>query len=205
MGTQGKTWSAVRAEEGDSMSEFLKRDELIQSLGFPSYYIYLKSELWGRIRRKVFAKKGRRCIMCSLRATQVHHSSYTIENIRGESTNGLHPVCDDCHGLLHLDGDKLVSMQESRSRLRTCQDANRIQLKTKTSTSRSKGRNHVQETGQLCPGCNKHRTMLLADGKCQICEARRLRPPKKKSKKRKANPYRMGRCLQRWPKKGSES
>jgi 5-methylcytosine-specific restriction endonuclease McrA len=41
--------------------------------GYPEY---LKSKLWGKIKRRVFKRDGKLCRRCGGRATEVHHRSY---------------------------------------------------------------------------------------------------------------------------------
>lgn len=66
-------------------------------LGFSSYKAYLKSKLWREIRKRVFAAKGRRCVLCGCKATQIHHRSYDRATLLGLILTFLEPVCKRCH------------------------------------------------------------------------------------------------------------
>lgn len=72
------------------------RNELLVRLGFQNYAAYLQSPVWANIRAKALYS-GRRCCRCPRQATELHHSKYTAENLKGESFMGLHPVCRQCH------------------------------------------------------------------------------------------------------------
>lgn len=93
------------------------RSHLIRCIGFPSYSIYLESELWASIRRRVIRKAKGRCCSCEAKASQVHHSEYTESNLRGESLDGLHAMCGDCHELVHFNGGKFIDLSDSKDRL----------------------------------------------------------------------------------------
>jgi hypothetical protein len=74
---------------------------LLRGLGFDSYAAYLWSPLWLEIRRRVFERARKRCEDCGRRASQVHHLVYTLQNLSGESLEGLLALCDACHGGRH--------------------------------------------------------------------------------------------------------
>ena len=72
------------------------RNALLAGMGYTSYAVYLGSPLWDEIRDRVMtARPG--CALCRRRATVVHHDTYTAENLRGTTTDGLHPLCHGCH------------------------------------------------------------------------------------------------------------
>jgi hypothetical protein len=73
------------------------RSGYLRKLGFRSYKEYLRSQLWAGIRKRVFEKKGRKCICCGEHATLVHHVEYTHSNLAGETLVGLEPLCQECH------------------------------------------------------------------------------------------------------------
>ena len=71
-------------------------------MGFASYGEYLKSPLWADVRWRVYAAKGRMCLVCKeRRATQIHHRQYDIETLKGETLNYLVPICRQCHKAEH--------------------------------------------------------------------------------------------------------
>lgn len=73
------------------------RARTLYYLGFASYRAYLRSALWKWIREKVFAQKGRTCVLCDRRATQIHHRSYDRLTLKGIILTYLEPICSGCH------------------------------------------------------------------------------------------------------------
>ena len=73
------------------------RKASLRALDFADYQAYLASDLWRKIRAKVYATKGKGCSFCDGAATQVHHNDYKSNTMRGKNINGLLPVCGDCH------------------------------------------------------------------------------------------------------------
>jgi len=87
---------------------YSERDAHIRRLGYASYGVYLKNDLWHRIRGKVFKRKGKKCLLCGEAAFQVHHKVYTKRNLSGKDLKGLVPICDRCHKHVEFDlGQKL--------------------------------------------------------------------------------------------------
>jgi hypothetical protein len=83
---------------GLNLSKF---SALLHSMGFSGYADYLVSPPWFDIRgRKLKSTKGR-CEFCGALANQVHHEMYTVENMKGESLEGLYSACYPCHQLRH--------------------------------------------------------------------------------------------------------
>ena len=66
-------------------------------LGFNSYKEYLRSKLWRGIRQRVFAAKGRQCVLCGRKAAQIHHRSYDRATLLGLILTFLEPICKRCH------------------------------------------------------------------------------------------------------------
>lgn len=67
-------------------------------MGFASYSDYLASDLWKRIRAKVFARKSKICTgRCGRKASQIHHGRYGKDELTGKDITHLYPVCGDCH------------------------------------------------------------------------------------------------------------
>ncbi len=106
-----------RSKEGKKEPEtYLGRWKVLQSLGYASYEEYLNSSLWRRIRGRVFNLRGRVCLVCKGKATQVHHLSYRVEVLTGEGLSQLVPICNKCHESLEFqDGVKreVYQMQEA--------------------------------------------------------------------------------------------
>lgn len=79
--------------------DYNTRDIFLKEIGFATYKDYLASKLWARIRGRVFAKKGTKCVSCGERAVQIHHKRYGKEELLGECLDNLIPVCRTCHDL----------------------------------------------------------------------------------------------------------
>lgn len=92
--------------------EYAGRNAVLAQLGFRSYRDYLESALWKAIRLRALAKAKYRCKICGRHATQVHHTRYTIQELRGESIKHLRPLCADCHRRVEFqDGVKLTGYE----------------------------------------------------------------------------------------------
>lgn len=84
------------------------RNVMLSVLKFESYQEYGASDLWASIRQRVFIKSGKICDCCGRGAIQVHHVYYTIDNLSGNSLDGLVPICCTCHSFVEfMDGKKL--------------------------------------------------------------------------------------------------
>lgn len=176
-------WGLVMNAE-DELSE---RDAILRAIGFPSYRIYLQSELWGSIRKRVLRRTGRKCHLCELPASSVHHSKYTEENLRGNSLEFLHPVCDDCHELLHFDGKMFVDLEETRSRTAVFEAD---QWKTAVVPSGSRmgqtlGSLSYHQIAGLWGSWNKEEELRQSSFFALITEAKRHKKPPKKHKRKK--------------------
>lgn len=97
---------------------YAARDKVLLELGFESYAEYLKSDLWKRVRAKVFACRGNRCWLCDQKATQVHHKSYTRRILLGKKFKGLMPICGKCHLLIEFDGKQKTSLGQANQYFR---------------------------------------------------------------------------------------
>lgn len=94
---------------------YSRRNKLVRKLGYLSYQDYLTSHLWRGIRRAVLSANPS-CEFCGNPATQVHHSRYTLRNLRGTSLKRLHSVCASCHrlGEFTCAGQKLSPTDATR-------------------------------------------------------------------------------------------
>jgi hypothetical protein len=90
------------------------RAHVLRLLGFSSYQDYLSSELWKSVRERVFADKGRKCFMCGLAASQVHHNRYHRNDFLGKRTKYLNPVCGSCHVGIEFDGEKKRTLKQAK-------------------------------------------------------------------------------------------
>lgn len=102
-------------------SNHSQRAEVLSGLGFSSYAEYLNSALWRWIKFRVFARRGRLCVICQSGASVIHHSSYFMSDMNGDRLDNLHPLCNGCHTLVEYDDDgaKLSTVQ-ARRKFRDC-------------------------------------------------------------------------------------
>mgnify|MGYP003647974523 CR=1 FL=1 len=91
-----------------TFAEYTKRNRILKELGYASYRAYLQSPLWKRIRTDVMDVCGRKCEMCGKKARQVHHDWYSVQNLKGDTLDGMMGTCGECHkGVeFHRDGTK---------------------------------------------------------------------------------------------------
>lgn len=97
------------------------RNAILRAIGFSNYAEYLKSDLWKRIRAKVFRVKGRTCMLCGEPADVPHHNRYHRQDLLGWTLKYINPICNRCHhGIEFDDGEKvpLKTAAESYRRLR---------------------------------------------------------------------------------------
>lgn len=142
------------------MDRYSERNSILRSIGFGSYAEYLESDLWRRIRRRVFAKRGRLCFGCNTTSDQmqVHHLRYTDANLRGKTLDGMQPLCDACHGRIEVraDGTKrsldAANLELQRIRQESRRDAKPVcAQRKKRQRSRSCGpyRGKIPTPGEL--------------------------------------------------------
>lgn len=98
---------------GDTYEE---RNSTLYHLGFSSYAEYLESDLWKKIRDRVYKMKGRGCLLCERPATELHHNRYHKNDLLGKTLSFIHPICRDCHLSIEYDRDKKVSAKTAAKR-----------------------------------------------------------------------------------------
>ncbi len=89
------------------------RNLYLKELGYPSYSAYLKPESWRAKRRRVFAKRKGLYELCRDRGEQVHHYTYTVQNLGTPSTAGLRLPCETCHTEIEF-GSNSEQVEHSR-------------------------------------------------------------------------------------------
>jgi hypothetical protein len=67
----------------------------LTTLGFKSYGAYIRSALHGAIKASAFAK-SRKCVKCGAKATWTHFSVHSLETLKGDKPEAVHPVCVGC-------------------------------------------------------------------------------------------------------------
>ena len=98
-GRKGKRPAKTRIDYG-------RRLWILRGIGFDSYAGYLALPLWAKIRIQVLERDRNRCRLCGKKATQVHHTAYTSENLSGLSLADLAAVCAPCHRAIEFDGEE---------------------------------------------------------------------------------------------------
>ncbi len=99
-----------------AMKGYAKRAKVLRDLGFTSYQQYLASDLWKRVKSKVFQIKGRSCELCGRPAATVHHNRYCFASMIGRRIKFLIPICHACHEEIEFDGDKKLSLGQARQK-----------------------------------------------------------------------------------------
>tara|TARA_B100002019_G_scaffold290876_1_gene309582 strand:- start:104 stop:565 length:462 start_codon:yes stop_codon:yes gene_type:complete len=101
----------------------IERDKILHKLGYSHYNQYLKSDLWKEIiKPKVIKEHGGQCYVCGCKKNlEIHHMDYNKENLSGESTNNMIPLCGRCHEKIEFKKVKgstvKVSLEQANSRL----------------------------------------------------------------------------------------
>ena len=84
-----------------------RRNLLLKSMGYSNYNHYLQSDLWNKIRTKVFARDHSQCYGCGNKASQVHHANYSRDVLKGKNIKCLYSVCHDCHQKIEFVNDTI--------------------------------------------------------------------------------------------------
>lgn len=137
----------------------LDHRELMDSLSrlrFLSYDEYLQSDLWLSIREKALAASNRTCKFCGYTATQIHHTSYAYDVMKGENLNHVHPVCSRCHERGHKDGEIVLP-----KKLDSCSEC-KVALKPKHRKAKGK-----KSQPRLCSACSSKKAAGKAEKKNQ--------------------------------------
>lgn len=103
--------------------------ESLEDLGYADYAAYLDSDLWHSIRSKFLPSGDGKCPVCrDGKATQVHHTNYSLPVMKGERNDKLMPICRRCHAAAEFKGGKKVSLNEANSRIAAAKKAGRKSL-----------------------------------------------------------------------------
>jgi hypothetical protein len=108
----------AKSELANWQYDYMRRNEVLQRLGFATYADYLASPQWRIIRQRVLKRDRYKCHGCGNEAIQVHHQQYTKPVLMGDDIEPLVAICVKCHkGIeLNANGDK-VSLAAANSRL----------------------------------------------------------------------------------------
>lgn len=77
--------------------------QILKDIGYNNYREYIAGVVWANIRDRVFKEKGNKCIVCTRRATVIHHKEYSKEVLEGKDITPLIPLCWDCHNTIEYD------------------------------------------------------------------------------------------------------
>lgn len=107
------------AQNDKRFDAYRKRDLRLLELGFESYAAYRQSVIWSEIRQRVLDRDGGMCTCCMVKpAKHVHHTSYGIETLTGESLDGLASLCAGCHFAIEFSRHGKTGLSESGHKLR---------------------------------------------------------------------------------------
>lgn len=97
---------------------YKERDAILKAMGFKSYSAYLRSQLWARIRRHAFGVLGSNCAVCDEKAEVIHHTRYSLSDLKGQTIDFMVQLCNDCHESIerHVDGKK-TSLKAANKKL----------------------------------------------------------------------------------------
>ena len=103
-------WSDARSEAGKAAQEHAQRRYAMRQQAvatesadwFEGYNEFLQSDVWHQMRARVLARDQNLCQAalqgCLRRATQVHHTSYSLHNALGcQPAYDLVAICVPCH------------------------------------------------------------------------------------------------------------
>lgn len=88
------------------------RDQILKKMGFDSYYAYLDSKLWNKIRKQVLSKFPK-CLCCGYKASQIHHIEYSAKTLHGDCLHGLVSICRECHDKIETEGYRKRTLKEA--------------------------------------------------------------------------------------------
>lgn len=93
---------SVKARYQLLSTAIVDRESSLELLGYDDYPAYLRSALWHRIRRKVYARANGKCEACGeCKPENVHHWSYSVATLMGRKLKNLEAVCKRCHDQFH--------------------------------------------------------------------------------------------------------
>lgn len=77
--------------------------QVLKAMGYNNYREYIAGVVWADIRDRVFKEKGNKCVVCTRRATVIHHKEYSKEVLEGKNITPLILLCWDCHNTIEYD------------------------------------------------------------------------------------------------------
>lgn len=95
-----------------TLNTYEARNTLLKHMGYATYQVYLDSELWREIRKRVMARDKFKCKICDAPAEAVHHVKYDQATMMGATIKHLASICNECHEAVEFkDGVKLSGGQ----------------------------------------------------------------------------------------------
>ena len=90
------------------------RAGVLKDMGFTSYNLYLKSDLWKSIRRRVMERDEYLCQACKRPGLVVHHMDYDAATMEGETLDQLVTMCKHCHDGIEKRRFKLLKQARKK-------------------------------------------------------------------------------------------
>lgn len=118
-------------------------------MGYRDYPEYLKSPHWEFTRKKILERDSYACVLCSQKATEVHHINY--RNWIDIVDTDLISVCEECHCKIHIAIDKgFISLNDKGSLEKTIKGLERMKSGKSLTKQENKQRSHFLLDAQFC-------------------------------------------------------
>lgn len=84
-----------------------ERKKVLNGLGFETYGMYLRSDLWAIIKKEIHRRDAGFCRMagCGLPGKTIRHLSYSEKTLTGNSPASLITVCEKCLNIIRFDDE----------------------------------------------------------------------------------------------------
>lgn len=91
-------------------------NDSLEKLGFDDYDSYLESNLWHKIRRRIFGRAKGKCEGCGERPPEnIHHWSYSVATLQGQRPQHLEAVCRACHLQFHQEVPEVAAAKSAKA------------------------------------------------------------------------------------------
>lgn len=102
---------------------YVKRDEILLSMGYPSYKAYLSSSVW-RDFRDNFLIQNKKCYGCFGPSELIHHANYDENTLKLVSHKHLIPICHSCHTHIEFVDGRKIDGRQANKRLHKLREKN---------------------------------------------------------------------------------
>jgi 5-methylcytosine-specific restriction endonuclease McrA len=153
-------------------STYGQRGKTLLALGYPSYQLYLESELWAGIRKRVIERDGQLCRVCKFLAKEVHHTDYLEDTLTGANLDHMLSLCARCHHKIEFHGDWKRTMEQANLELVKLLEKPRDKKKQKP---QKRSEPETQKVGawviqkRLCIKCGGTLFKKDKSGVCKVC------------------------------------